>query len=147
MKLGKKRVSNLFWPSFSKTFVMSEFTSQRINDNLNDSEDDVKMQDGNIPVGIIDSIKMNKEYKELLKNLEIDQLENIQALQIIEDALNDNENLKITKSLRIDDDVQYEDKNKQQIDQSQLQQDIDIVFLWRSSKSSLASISKKIGVN
>ena len=147
MKLGKKRVSNLFWPSFSKTFVMSEFTSQRINDNLNDSEDDVKMQDGNIPVGIIDSIKMNKEYKELLKNLEIDQLENIQALQIIEDAFNDNDNLKITKSLRIDDDVQYEDKNKQQIDQSQLQQDIDIVFLWRSSKSSLASISKKIGVN
>ena len=147
MKLGKKRVSNLFWPSFSKTFAMSEFISQRINDNLNDSEDDVKMQDGNIPVGIIDSIKMNKEYKELLKNLEIDQLENIQALQIIEDTLNDNDNLKITKSLRIDDDVQYEDKNKQQIDQSQLQQDIDIVFLWRSSKLSLASISKKIGVN
>ena len=84
---------------------MSEFTSQRINDNLTDLEDDV------IPVGIIDSIKMNKEYKDLLKNLEINQLENIQAFHEIEDAINSNGNFNIIKIFKIHRDVQYDDKN------------------------------------
>ena len=126
---------------------MFEFTSQRINDNLADLEDDDKMQDDTIPVGIIDSIKMNKEYKDLLKNLEINQLENIQALHEIEDAINSNDNFNITKIFKIHRDVQHDDKNWQQIDKSQLQQDIDIIFLWRSSKLSLTSISQKMEVN
>ena len=105
------------------------------------------MQDDTIPVGIIDSIKTNKEYKDLLKNLEINQLENIQALHEIEDAINSNDNFNITKNFKIHRDVHYDDKNWQQIDKSQLQQDIDIIFLWRSSKLSLTSISQKMEVN
>ena len=78
---------------------------------MTDLEDDDKMQGDTIPVRIIDSIKMNKEYKVLLKNLEINQLENIQALYEIEDAINSNDNFNIIKIFKIHRDVQYDDKN------------------------------------
>ena len=147
MKARKKRVSNLFWPSFSKAFALSEFTSSRINDDKKESEDDAKMQDETIPVGIMDSIKMNKEYKELLENLEIDRLENVQAVIMIENAINYNDNQMNTNNFIIDSDLLFENTDKNEFDQSQPKQDIEIIFLWRSSKLSVASISHKINAN
>ena len=69
------------------------------------------MQGDTIPIWIIHSIKMNKEYKDLLKNLKINKWENIQALYEIEDSINSNYNFNITKNLKIYHDVQYDDKS------------------------------------
>ena len=90
---------------------------------------------------------MNKEYKELLENLEIDRLENVQAVIMIENAINYNDNQMNTNNFIIDSDLLFENTDKNEFDQSQSQQDIEIIFLWRSSKLSVASISHKINVN
>ena len=52
-----------------------------------ESKGDAEMNDSEVPVGIIDSVKSNMEYKALLQVFEIEVLDNTKALKMIESKI------------------------------------------------------------
>ena len=59
--------------------------STELKDDLvvQDHNVDTQIQDFEVPIGIIDCAKVNQEYKELLTKLEIAELDNSNALEMI----------------------------------------------------------------
>ena len=84
MKEEQFKLSILFSQIFSKRFVMINSTELKDDLIAQDHNFDTQMQDFEVPIGIIDCAKVNQEYKELLTKLEIAELDNSNALEMIE---------------------------------------------------------------
>ena len=84
MKVEQFKLSKLFSPIFSKRFVMINSTELKDYLVAQDRNVDTQMQDFEVQISIIDCAKVNQEYKELLTKLEIAELDNSNALEMIE---------------------------------------------------------------
>ena len=108
------KLSNLFCPLLSARFAINKYTDP--DEVMNDEEfkADSLMQSSDIPFGIIDCVKVNKEYKDLLQVLEIVELQNPLALEMIESRLMSYYSVDVIQEYRIGKDLLIEDKTKQQ---------------------------------
>ena len=114
MKYECTKLSNLFCPLLSTRFVMSKYTDPDKAMNDEESKDDVLMQSDDLPIGIIDCVKVNKEYKDLIQLLEIAELENPVALEMIESKVMSYYSIDIIQNYRISQDLPIEDESKLQ---------------------------------
>ena len=84
MKDESKRLSKVFWPLFSSWFVMKKFCDYDEPKYSVYSDEDVLMQDNNLPISLIYSIKANHAYKELIEIFGIEEMENQIVLDLID---------------------------------------------------------------
>ena len=84
MKDESKRLSKVFWPLFSSWFVMKKFCDYDEPKYSVYSDEDVLMQDDNLPISLIDSIKAYHAYKELIEIFEIEEMESQIVLDLID---------------------------------------------------------------
>ena len=146
MKDESKRLSNVFWPLFSSRFVIRKFSDYDEPKYSQYSDEDVLMQDDNLPIGLIDSIKANHAYKELVKIFRIEEVENQIALDLIDHEIIEycSKNKAVDFEWKLEWNIDYDPEKHQQVPMTE--QEIEIIMLWRTSKLSLTSIGYKTGV-
>ena len=73
-------VTNFYTPNSSMKFRMIDISMRHIKERAKKSEDEVKFQDRDAPIGIWNWAKSNQEYKLLLSKLGVSQTDNEQIL-------------------------------------------------------------------
>ena len=68
---------------------MNKTIDFQVCNDENDSEEGLPTTEDNIPFVVIDSIKANQEYRDLLQTLGIEMLDNSHAMKLIEVGIND----------------------------------------------------------
>ena len=114
MKNEYTKLGNLFCPLLSARFAINKYTDP--DEVMNDEEfkADALMQSSDIPFGIIDCVKVNKEYKDLYQVLEVVELQNPLALEMIEFIFTSYYLVYAIKEYWIGQDLLIEEKTKQQ---------------------------------
>ena len=140
----KWKLSNLFTPSLTKRFAMSNFEGRKTKDLQLDNEGDVSIWEDGIPTGIIDGWKVNSLYKTLIEVLQIGQYQNTEAVSMIEDVIkqNDEESEMFwnPNSCIMKDSHSYEE-----VDNCTSEIELKALYLWRTTRLSLSSIAFEVG--
>ena len=87
MKSWNSKLRNLFCPFLSTTFVLIKYSDIFGESTEEESKGDAKTNDSEVLACVIDSVKLNMEYKALLQVFEIEELDNTQALKMIESKI------------------------------------------------------------
>ena len=146
MKGESKRLSNVFWPLFSSRFVIKKSSDYDEPKYIQYSDEDVLIQDDNLPIGLIDSIKANHAYKELIEIFGIEEMENQIALDLIDHEINEycSKNKEAGFEWKFEWKIDYDPEKHKQVPMTE--QEIEIIMLWITSKLSLTSIGYKTRV-
>ena len=145
MKDGSNRISNIFWPLISSRFVMSKFTDQSESKYNQEPDRNFIGQNDNIPIGLIDSILWNNEYKDLIEELGIGEFENIHVLDMNDYLIKNSNNNKYTPEINHENRVISGCDFEEQKCMLMTEKEIEVILLWRTSSLSLTSIGIKTG--
>ena len=145
MKDGSNRISNIFWPLISSRFVMSKFTDQSKSKYNQEPDRNFIGQNDNIPIGLIDSILWNNEYKDLIEELGIGEFENIHALDMNDYLIKNSNNNKYTPGINQEHRINSGCDSEEQKCMLMTEKEIEVILLWRTSSLSLTSIGIKTG--
>ena len=110
------------------------------------SDEDVLMQHDNLPIGLIDNIKANHAYKELIEIFGIEEMEDQIALDLIDHEIIEycSKNKEAGFKWKLEWNIDHDHEKNQQVPITE--QEIVIIMLWWTSKLSLILIGYKIGV-
>ena len=145
MKSSYLKLSNLYTPSMSSNFVLKKYEELKIIYNDTDSDEDAVFHDLYIPFGIMDGCKSNRAYKDLIEELKINDLVNSKALEMIADEILLNQKKK-TSLLEYSPIIACNSDLPKQDIFPITDKELNIIFLWRTSKLPFHSIACKVGV-
>ena len=135
-------LNNFFIPEISKQFRLKPLSE--LNLNISEASNFKKSQESGaqIPIGLSDGCKINKEYKELTKLLKIDTFSWEDAMKFIQMLINSN------KANEISDEIleELEAMNKypvMRVDKQVEDLEVKLITLWRTTRLSYADLALK----
>ena len=139
------KISNLFVPSFPARLQMKKFVIPKLSFNKEEGDEDTQMRNVALPTGIIDSRKINRKYKLLLVEMDIQQFDNESSVVMISEQIEKYKKYdKSKKALTINIDIWYDEIKDHQ---SLLSEEaLNSIFLWRTTHLPLSSIAFKFGI-
>ena len=140
------KLNNLFTPYSSKRFYVKNRADLWIADlEQKDDEDDI-MTIFNIPSGISDAVKVNKNYRFIIKDFEIEKVTNHEAYDKIWNTWK-----KVWSLDKIDDFPILKDQEQvasnEESQKLKNKTKIETIYYWRSSKMKISSIALKLNIS
>ena len=98
------------------------------------------------PFGISDAAKINKNYKTLIEELDLNQISNLDVIQKLNNVWGNNQQSKLLMRYSI-----LEENKMNPLDQYKLEKEskfeIEVIYLWRSSRLPISSIASKLKIS
>ena len=140
------KLSNLYIPKYTKDLKFTELTDLASIHYKNQPEDEKYGESDVVPSGICDPVKNSHPYKKLISALNIVVYNNIDALTMIKEKL-ESDSIEDEVNSDLLEEITNLNNERRDSHSSDLLQEIDAIFLWRSTKLSIKSIAIKLGVS
>ena len=136
-------LSNFFIPKFSKQFRLKNLKELKLEDSFGEElHADFKMEK-RLPVGLCDSCKINREYKELVEFLEIATFSNEDTMRAIVASIRNNKIYEITENIWKELEDNWEHPHIIE-DQHVTDNELKVVVMWRTTKLGYNDIAAKL---
>ena len=140
--MERRRISNFFIPKISKRFTMTVFNESKV-ENIGGKQEPRRTElSWQIPEGIIDFWRLNTNYTSLLLSTKIDEISNEETSYLIREAVTTSRNHK-QEHLKANIHELINQDREMEVDIDNDENDIDIVYTWRTTKLPLSKIAQK----
>ena len=141
--MESKMLSNFFVPKSSKQFRLKKFDESSIDEIERMKVKPTSSLDVELPVGLWDGCKVNKEYKSLLEILETSKISGNDILLLIQNSISSIKNHQLSEGM-FRELISLRQNPAMEIEQWPTPSEIEAVVLWRTTRLGFDDLAQKL---
>ena len=141
--MTQQTISNFYIPGNTKRIFAKLQEVGIDNDIGSDDEQGEHTNDAKIPYGVIDGLKNNPPYSELIKSLEISKLTNEEIRTMVKNNMNNIFEIHIPVCPKISEE-EMKEYEEMEIDSNEHSTEVDVVFYLKRLRYSINSFAAKL---
>ena len=141
--MESKMLSNFFVPKSSKQFRLKKFDESNIDEIERMKVKTTSSLDAELPVGLWDGCKVNKEYKSLLEILETSKISGNDILLLIQNSISPIKNHQLSEGM-FRELISLRQNPAMEIEQWPTPSEIEAVVLWRTTRLGFDDLAQRL---